>query len=456
MPIKMKNSRRNFLRNSATALAGTTLATAIPTESFAASGSKRVPPSDKIRYGLIGCKGMGWANMKAHLTTMPEVDCVALADVDQSVLDERSNDVEKLRGTKPKQFKDYRKLLEMKDLDAVVIATPDHWHCLNFCDSLSAGKHVYCEKPVSANIEECYTMLRAAKRYPKQMVQIGQWQRSGTHYEQAHNYLKSGKLGNIRLVKTWAYQGWMNPVPVLPDGTPPAGVDYDMWLGPAPKRPFNQNRFHFNFRWFWDYAGGLMTDWGVHEIDIALFFMGAKAPKSIMASGGKLAYPDDASETPDTLQAVFEYDNFNMLWEHATGIDGGNYGKTEGIAFIGNNGTLVVNRGGWEIIPETKRNDEGLKVNKIEALPYQAKGSADYLQLHTQNFVEAIKKGDPSILKCGIETGAVAAINAAMGNVAFKLGRKVFWDAEKGEFKNDPEANALAKAKYHNGWKLPS
>lgn len=453
----MKDSRRNFIRNSATALAGTTLATAISTESTAAaSGKVQIAPADKLRFGVIGCKGMGWSNMRAHLTAMPEVDCVALADVDQSVLDQRSNDVFKLRSNKPQTFKDYRKMLEMKDLDAVIIGTPDHWHCLGLTDSLAAGKHVYCEKPISANIEECNVMLRAAKRYPKLMVQVGQWQRSGTHYEQAHTYLKSGKLGNIRLVKVWAYQGWMNPVPVQPDSAPPPGVDYDMWLGPAPKRPFNPNRFHFNFRWFWDYAGGLMTDWGVHEIDIALFFMGAKAPKSIMASGGKLAYPDDASETPDTLQAVFEYDNFNMLWEHATGIDGGNYGKTEGIAFIGNNGTMVVNRGGWELIPETKRNDDGIRVNKIEALPYQAKGGADYVQLHAQNFVEAIKKGDPSILKCGIETGAVAAINAAMGNVAFKLGREVFWDAEEGEFKNDGEANRLAKARYHNGWRLPS
>jgi len=452
----MANSRRNFIRNSAAALAaGSTLATSASANNSSAF-SKTVAPSDKLRFGVIGCKGMGWADMKAHLTSMPEVDCVALADVDQSVLDERSKNVEELRGNKPQTFKDYRKMLEMKDLDAVIIGTPDHWHCMAFCDSISSGRHVYCEKPISARIEECNVMLRAAKRYPKQMVQVGQWQRSGTHYTQAHNYLKSGKLGNIRLVKVWAYQGWMNPVPVVPDSAPPAGVDYDMWLGPATKRPFNQNRFHFNFRWFWDYAGGLMTDWGVHEIDIALFFMGVSAPKSIMASGGKLAYPDDASETPDTLQAVFEYDNFNMLWEHATGIDGGCYGKTEGIAFIGNNATLVVNRGGWEIIPETKRNDDGWKVNKVEALPYQGKGSADYLQLHAQNFVDAIKKNDASILNCGIETGAVAAINAAMGNVAFRTGRKLYWDAANGNFKNDADANTYLKANYNNGWKLPN
>lgn len=240
----------------------------------------------------------------------------------------------------------------------------------------------------------------------------------------------------------------MNPVPVKPNSTPPPGVDYKMWLGPAPERPFNENRFHFNFRWFWDYAGGLMTDWGVHEIDIALYAMGVSAPKSVMASGGKLAYPDDASETPDTLQTVYEYDGFNMLWEHATGIDGGNYGYTEGIAFIGNNATLVVNRGGWEIIAE-KKDGKSL----IEGMA-RVKPEGNALDKHTVNFVESIKANDASKLHCGIETGSVAAINAHMGNIAYKTGKKIYWDAEKGLF-TDKDANKLVTANYHNGWELP-
>jgi predicted dehydrogenase len=445
----MKNSRRKFILQSSAAFAGATL---LPLD-ILAMRKGRVSANDKIQVGVIGCKGMGWSNLQQHLK-IPQIECTALADVDQSVLDERAAQVETLQGKRPQLFKDYRKMLEMKELDYVIIATPDHWHCLQFCDALSAGKHVYQEKPIANSIEECNVMLRAAKRYGK-MVQIGQWQRSGSHYEQAINYLHSGKLGNVRLVKVWAYQGWMKPVPVVPDGKAPEGVDYDMWLGPAPKRAFNQNRFHFNFRWFWDYAGGLMTDWGVHEIDIALYAMGATAPKSVMASGGKLAYPDDASETPDTLQTVFEYENFNMLWEHATGIDLGNYGKTEGIAFIGNNGTLVVNRQGWEVTPETESKD-GIRMYKIEDLPDQNRpGSANYVYDHAVNFVEAMQKNDASILKCGIETGAIAAINAHMGNVAYKTGRKVYWDAAKGNFKNDEEANRLIKAQYQNGWKLP-
>ena len=336
----------------------------------------------------------------------------------------------------------------------MVIGTPDHWHCRILVDALAAGKHVYVEKPLANSIAEANAMLAAARK-SNRIVQVGQWQRSGPHYAQALQIVRSGEIGKIRLVKVWAYQGWMKPVPVEPDGTAPPEVDYDMWLGPARKRPFNPNRFHFNFRWFWDYAGGLMTDWGVHEIDIALFAMNARAPKSVVAQGGKLAYPDDASETPDTLQTLFEYDGFNMLWEHATGIDGGSYGRTEGIAFIGNNATVVVDRGGFELRPETEEVD-GKRRYKVPAIPAVTRPrDVEILDLHTRNFVEAIQKNDASLLKCGIESGSVAAINAHMGNIAYKVGRRVYWDAQAGAFKDDREANALLTPEYHNGWELP-
>ncbi|MDW7693511.1 Gfo/Idh/MocA family oxidoreductase [Flammeovirgaceae bacterium SG7u.111] len=447
----MDNSRRKFLERSSL-LAGAGLATTVPLEAFA-TNRKKVSANEKLNFAVIGCKGMGWSNMRAHFA-MDEIECVALCDVDQNVLEERAADVEKARGKKPKLYGDYRKLLEDKDIDAVIIGTPDHWHCLPMIEAVQAGKHVYVEKPLSNSIGECNLMLKAAKE-SKQMVQVGQWQRSGLQYQKAHEIVNSGVLGNIRLVKVWAYQGWMKSVPVKPDSAPPKGVDYDMWLGPSKKRPFNPNRFHFTFRWFWDYAGGLMTDWGVHEIDIALYIMGAVAPKSVMASGGKLAYPDDASETPDTLQAVFEYDNFSMLWEHAVGIDGGNYGYTEGIAFIGNKGTLVVNRGGLELIPEKETNDKGIQVYKTDAIPRQNFRGPSALERHAANFVESIKANDRSKLKCWIESGSVAAINAHMGNIAYKTGRKVYWDKAAGMFKDDKEANAMISPEYHNGWKLP-
>jgi predicted dehydrogenase len=249
----------------------------------------------------------------------------------------------------------------------------------------------------------------------------------------------------------------MEPVPVVPDEPVPEGVNYDFWLGPAPMRQFNRNRFHFNFRWFWDYAGGLMTDWGVHEIDIALYAMQVEAPDSVMASGGKLAYPDDASETPDTLQTVYKYKDFSMLWEHATGIDQGPYGRTEGIAFVGNNGTLVVNRQGYEVLIEkyprgyAERGDP--KMEPIEG--FKKPEELNYLDLHTKNFTDAIKANDTSVLHTPIDSGSVAAINAQMGNIAFKTGVKLHWDQGKGEFTGNKKANKLIDAKYNNGWKLP-
>lgn len=440
-----KLPRRKFLQQSTLATVGLSLSGSLLANPVSIFGA-----NDRLNFGLIGCNGMGWSNMQAHLK-LPNVTCVALADVDQRVLDRRAGELQKMTGKAPKLYTDYRKMLENKDIDVVIIGTPDHWHCLNMVDALQAEKHVYVEKPLANSIEECNVMLKAANTSNK-LVQVGQWQRSGQQYEEAINYVQSGKLGQIRLVKCWAYQGWMNPIPEKPNTTPPTGVDYAMWLGPAPQRPFNENRFHFNFRWFWDYAGGLMTDWGVHELDIALFAMGAKAPKSILSSGGKLAYPDDASETPDTLQTVYEFDNYNLLWEHATGIDGGPYNRTEGIAFIGNNGTLVVNRGGWEVIPEGQRV-EGEWKHKIDRVDLN-KPEGNALDKHAKNFVTAIRNNDKSALACGVGTGSVAAITAHMGNIAYKTGKKIYWNAASGSFK-DPEADALVSARYNNGWELP-
>jgi len=445
--------RRNFAKNASAFIAGSMIMS--PEILKASAKNMRISPNDKLQIGVIGCNGMGWSNTMSMLN-MADVDLVAICDIDKNVLDRRVADYAKIRKNTPKTHGDYRELLQDPSIDAVIIGTPDHWHCKIMVDAVQAGKQVYVEKPVANTIEEANLMVQAAKKTGK-IVQAGQWQRSGPHYKKAIEIVRSGVLGNIRLVKVWAYQGWMKPVPVLPDSEAPDGVDYKFWLGPAPMRSFNPNRFHFNFRWFWDYAGGLMTDWGVHEIDIALYAMNAKTPISVMATGGKLAYPDDASETPDTLQTVFQYDGFNMLWEHATGIDAGPYGRREGIAFIGNNGTLIVNRGGYEVIVErVAKGYSGWGDDKMERIEkFSNAGGPNHLDLHTQNFVEAIKKNDPSVLNTHIESGSVAAINAQMGNIAYKTGRKIYWDAATGLFKNDEEANKMIKANYHNGWELP-
>lgn len=422
-----------------------------PTEMLAMV-RRTVSPNDKIQVGLIGCNGMGFSDLNSMLQNS-EVEVVALCDVDENVLRAKTAELEKGGIKKPKWYTDYRKMLEDKDIDIVIIGTPDHWHCLQLTDSVDAGKDVYCEKPIANSVAESEVML-AKVNASDRMVQIGQWQRSEPHFVDAINYVHSGKLGQIRLVKAWAYQGWMQSVPVVPDSAVPAGVDYEMWLGPAQNRPFNKNRFHFNFRWFWDYAGGLMTDWGVHLIDYALFGMKASTPKSVMAMGGKFAYPGDAAETPDTLQTVYDFGDFSLLWEHATGIDGGNYGRNHGIAFIGNNGTLVLDRGGWEVIPEHDKPHWSQDLGpKIEAVPLQP-GIGQGLGLHTQNFLEAVKTRDASILKAPIKVGYDAAMVSHLGNIAYKTGERLFWDAENKKF-NHTAADALLANAYHNGWTFP-
>src|SRR5436309_1710564 len=307
--------------------------------------------------------------------------------------------------SKVKTYNDYRKLLEQKDIDAVIIGTPDHWHALIMIEACQAGKHVYVEKPVGNSIMECKAMMAAQKRYNR-VVQGGQWQRSQKHFKDAVDFVYSGQLGNIRTVKVWCYQGWVKPMPVQPDSAPPAGVDYKTWLGPAETRPFNASRFHFNFRWFWDYAGGLMTDWGVHLLDYGLIGMNSPVPKSVSALGGRFAYPDLFEETPDTLTALYEFDGFNMVWDSALGIDNGPYSREHGIAYIGNNGTLILDRNGWEVIEESSAKN---KVSKALAVK-----SDDGLDKHWVNFVEVVKSRKVENLHCSIQAAAHVATVAQM------------------------------------------
>lgn len=431
----MNNSRRHFIRSASTLMAGAGLVSALP------ASLRAVAPSDKINIAAIGINGMGWADLTAILKS-PYAQCVALCDVDKNVLDKRAGELAQ-KGQKVKTYSDYRKLLEDKTIDAVIIGTPDHWHCLQMTDAVSAGKDVYVEKPCGNSIAEINAMVAAQER-TKRVVQVGQWQRSQQHFKDAVAFVHSGKLGQVRLVKAWAYMGWMHSIPKQPDGNPPAGVDYASWLGPAEKRPFNPNRFHFNFRWYWDYAGGLMTDWGVHLLDYALLGMKAQHPVSVMAAGGKFAYPDDAAETPDTLTTVYQFDGFNIQWEHAIGIDGGPYGRDHGIAFIGNNGTLVLDRGGWEVIPEK---------GKMEAVP-RTKSVDNGLDNHAINFLNVIKSRKLEDLNTPIQAGAHVARVAQLGNIAYKTGKKLNWNGAKEQF-DDAAANKFLAAEYHNGYKLP-
>ena len=407
----------------------------------------RFPAADQINIGAIGINGMGWANTTSALK-QPGVNLVALCDVDKNVLDKRMADLTKMNvdTSKVKTYSDYRQLLDKKDIDAVIVGTPDHWHALIMVDACEAGKDVYVEKPVGNSIGECRAMVAAQKKYNR-VVQVGQWQRSQQHFRDAVDFVHSGQLGNIRTVKVWCYQGWMKPDPVVPDSAPPAGVDYKTWLGPAPTRPFNSSRFHFNFRWFWDYAGGLMTDWGVHLLDYGLLGMKAPVPKTVVSLGGIFAYPELAQETPDTLTALYEFDNFNLIWDHAMGIDNGSYGRDHGIAYIGNNATLVLDRGGWEVIEE--KNSQN-KISKALAKP-----TDNGLDKHWENFVSVVRSRKMSDLHCSVEDGAHVATVAQMGNISYRSGERVEWDKAAEKFTSNKLNKEYMMKEYHNGYKLP-
>lgn len=440
------SNRRHFLKQSSTLLGGTALLSAIDHPAF---GILKTPFSaaNQINIGAIGINGMGWSDVTSALK-QPGVNLVALCDVDKTVLDKRLGDLAKMNvnAANIKTYTDYRKLLEQKDIDAVIIGTPDHWHALIMIHACEAGKDVYVEKPVGNSIVECRAMVAAQKRYNR-VVQVGQWQRSQQHFRDAVDFIGTGQLGNIRTVKVWCYQGWMRPAPVVPDSAPPAGVDYKTWLGPAKTRPFNSSRFHFNFRWFWDYAGGLMTDWGVHLLDYGLLGMNAPVPKTVVSLGGKFAYPELAQETPDTLTALYEFDNFNLVWDHAMGIDNGSYGRDHGIAYIGNNATLVLNRGGWEVLEE--RNSK-TKVSKPLVKP-----SDNGLDKHWENFVSVVRSRKMADLNCPVEAGAHVATVAQMGNISFRSGQRVVWDKEAGKFTDEKLNREYLLKEYYNGYKLP-
>lgn len=437
------SSRRKFILDTATAIGGLGLISVLPLDVIA-SLRKRVAPSDRINVGLIGLRNQGWNNLRAFLKN-DEVNVIAICDVDDAMIAKRKADLVLAGFPNPVVYKDYRKMLDNKDIDIVLVATPDHWHCLQLTDSLSAGKHVYTEKPLANSVGEAKVMVEAADRSGK-AVQVNQWQRSEKHFKDAVAFVQSGKLGTIVNTKTWMYRGTV-PLPIKPDAPVPEGVDYTMWLGPAVKRPFNPNRFHYEFRWFWDYAGGLMCDWGVHLIDIVLWAMNAGEPGSVSATGGKRIFPGDARETPDYLNVTYEYPNFSNTWEHYMGAGNGDFGMGHGIAFVGINGTLVVSRKGWEVIPKMDGT-----VPRMEAVPLTLKSDVG-MDLHARNFLDVVKSGRLDQLACPIHAGAKVAVTAHMGNIAYRTGRKIHWDEAKSRF-DSKEANQLIRPRYHNGFMI--
>lgn len=434
--------RRNFLKSSSLLLGGLWLSPSI------AAARTKISPSDQLRVALIGCRNMGFGILRHHLA-LPEVRCVALCDVDQNVLDEKLKEVETATGTRPEGFNDFRKVLERKDIDAVIIGTPDHWHCLIAVAACQAGKDVYVEKPMANSIGECDLIASAAKRYDR-VVQVGQQQRSGQAFIESKELVKSGHLGKIRKVNIWSNFNYGLGNEKQPNTAIPAGVDYDFWLGPAPLRDFNPNRFHGSWRHFWDYGGGLMSDWGVHLLDMAVWAEeNPSAPSRVLTYARNVNTENRDRDTFDTMNVLFPKKDFLINYDMNGGLQTGPYGKPYGIAYVGDKGTLVVNRSGYEVYPEWS---DSPKSPKCEAKKLE--GAKESHNLHVANFVDCIKTRNQTV--CPPEAGRIAALHAHIPNIAARVGaEELIWDDSKREFVGNKAANALVWPNYRKPWTLP-
>ncbi len=423
-----------------------------------ASGRSVLGANEKVRLALIGAGNRGNDVMKAFLANK-EVEFVAAADVDDRHASETAAKMKEARGVEATAVKDYRELLDRKDIDAVVIATPDHWHALPTIHALQAGKDVYCEKPVAHNVAEGKAMIAAARKFDK-ILAIGTQQRSSENFQKAVEAVKSGKIGKVFWIQTWNFEnisptGMGRPA----DTDPPPYIDYDRWLGPAPKKPYNINRCHLLFRWFFDYAGGMMSDWGVHLNDIALWALDAKGPQAVTCTGG-IVTSDDNRDTPDTMQVVYDFPGCTLTYSMRKGngleFNGHNYG----ILFCGTDGSLMLDRSGHEIIPDKVTLPYGIKlvqgdrpIRKIALNGSKFKAKDDGMPAHVVNFLECLKSRQRPI--ADIEIAHRSTNTCHLGNIAYKVGRKLFWDTETETFKNDAEANALLAREPRAGYELP-
>jgi predicted dehydrogenase len=429
-------SRRLFVKRSCLAAAGPLMG------SLVVPIARGVPPaSEKVRVGLIGCGSMGRGDLAAFLLN-PDVECPVVCDVDERQLGAGANLVETQRGQRPDLVKDFRRVLDRRDVDVLLVATPDHWHALPTVMGCQAGKDIYVEKPLATSIAEGRAMLAAAEKHQR-VVQMGAQRRSSSSYAQAVEFVRSGQLGQVGLVRAWAYLDWIQPIGNPPDASPPAEVDYDLWLGPAPKRPFNPNRYHFNFRWFWDYAGGLMTDWGVHLLQVLLWGMGTEPPKAVLSSGGKYVLRDN-SETPDTQITVYEFPSYTMVWEHKVGVGIGLYNRPWGMSFTGTEGTLVINDEGWQVLAEHR---------KASLDPKKYPPSPDPRPAHVRNFLDCVKSREKPVES--LASAHHISTVAHLGNIALRVGRKIRWDHANERVLHDREADLLVSVPYRSPWKLP-
>jgi predicted dehydrogenase len=418
-------TRRNFVKSSLAAGA----ALSVPF-------SRVRGANNDIRAAVVGINGRGRGLIGGFHNT-PGVRVTALCDVDGNVL---VREVKKFkdRNEKVTGYSDYRRMLEDKSLDVVGIATPDHWHVPLAAFSVIAGKDAYVEKPLSHTISEGRLLVNLARRH-RRIIQHGTQSRSMQSMKDAIAYLRSGELGKIRMAKAINCQ-LRGPIGRVPDSETPAHINYDLWLGPAPKRPFNRNRYHYNWHWFWDYGTGDTGNDGIHQIDIARWGLGVEMPKAVACSGGQLFYDDD-HQTPDTQVATFEYDDVYLMYEMRLWTPYPHEGHDNGDIFYGDNGTMSIGRKGWQVT--FKNGKKG---------PGGPRGGDS----HMLNFIEAVRSRRVADLNAGVEVGHCSAALCHMANIAMRVGRRLKFDAGRELFIDDAEANTYLTKNYRKGYELPT
>jgi predicted dehydrogenase len=434
--------RRVFLQDSAKIAAGMAAISGLagadaPTTDKA--DAKPAGPNEVLRVAVCGVHGRGKDHI-AGWSKQKEVRITAICDIDLNVAEAAAKTVEKQYGTKPAVIQDIRRLLDDKAIDAVSIATPNHWHALAAIWACQAGKDVYVEKPVSHNVTEGRRMVEAARKYGR-IVQTGTQCRSHQGIQDAMAFLRSGKLGQIYMAKGLCYKS-RGSIGHQADAPVPAKVDYDIWLGPAPKRPFNPNRFHYNWHWNWDYGNGDLGNQGIHQMDLARWGLNkTELPKAVMASGGRFGYSDDG-QTPNTLLVGFEFDDCELQFE-VRGLPTNAESTVKiGDIFYGTEGILAISSyTDWQVFYGPK----------MEPGP-RGKGGGD----HYANFVTAVKARDQKLLNADIEEGHLSSAYCHLGNIAYRLGRKLHINPSTESFVNDSEADAMLTREYRTGFVVPS
>jgi predicted dehydrogenase len=424
----------------------------------AAASSRVLGANDRIQVGFIGY-GLIGAQHVHDFKAQTDVDLAAVCDVYRPRLEEGLAAC----GPRARGYTDFRKLLDDKDLQAVVISTPDHWHALMSILTCAAGKDVYVEKPLTLFVKEGRWMVEAARRYNR-VVQVGTQQRSGTHYQNAVRLLRQGHLGKIVSARLGFFRNVMPGFGTPPESDPPPGMDYDLWLGPAPLRPYNPHRALYHFRWFWDYSGGQMTNLGAHEIDVVQWVTKAKGPAAVGSSGGRFALEDNG-ETPDTQDAIFEYPGLTVVVSIREASQG--RGAGDGLEFFGTKGSMTLSREGYEVFPDRKAPPE----NQIPVFMGHPRGGPQprrdataeprtearkerasnlLLDAHARNFLDCIKSRARPI--ADIEGGHRTATTCHLANISLRLGRKIRWNPQKEEIVGDREATAELVRPYRKPW----